>query len=71
MNNAVYVGRHLYGFRCLTCGDVFQSMWGCTCNGCRQLQRNHNESIKEIQELRATIAKLTSAPVYSENVRNA
>ena len=59
MNNAVYSGRELIGFRCFTCGDIFQSMWDCTCNGCRAAKKANetNEKIlAELKLLRETIA---------------
>lgn len=49
-NNAVRDGwGHLVGFRCFECGGVFQSMWGCTCNGCREKERRHQEMLEAIR----------------------
>lgn len=59
MNNTVYnsTGK-VIGFRCTQCGEIFQSMWGCTCNGCREANRKHNEYIRNMQEISATLSKL-------------
>lgn len=55
MNNSVKNGYgEVIGFRCWTCGGVFQSMWGETCNKCRNQE-------SENTKLRAEIAKLTKA----------
>jgi hypothetical protein len=34
------------GFRCWECGNVFQYMWGDTCNGCREKERRHRELLE-------------------------
>lgn len=53
MNNSVKDGYgNVIGFRCYRCGNVFQSMWGETCNRCR-----HNDS--ENEKLRTEIKRLT------------
>lgn len=53
MNNSVKNGYgETVGFRCWTCGGVFQSMWGETCNKCR---KDESENAK----LRAELSKLT------------
>lgn len=54
MNNSVKDGYgNVVGFRCWRCGNVFQSMWGETCNGCR-----HQD--EENEKLRAEIRRLTN-----------
>ena len=58
MNNAVYNGRgECVGYRCFTCNKVFQSMWDCTCNGCRKKEEMHREQIKAIKELTDALNK--------------
>jgi len=37
------------GYRCRECGGVFQSMWGETCNGCREKERRHQELLAAIK----------------------
>lgn len=59
MNNSVYSGRELIGFRCFTCGNVCSSMWGTKCNGCREKERQHDELMLEMKKLREAI----SAPI--------
>lgn len=50
-NLAVYDGRgRVIGHRCINCGGVFQSMWGNTCNGCRDAERRHRELIAAIEK---------------------
>ena len=46
MNNALRdsTGRVL-GYRCSECGHSYQSMWGNICNGCREKERRHQESL--------------------------
>ena len=39
---------NVIGFRCNKCGGVFQSMWGNTCNGCRDAERRHKEILEAI-----------------------
>lgn len=51
MNNAVYIGGECVGYRCFTCGGIFQSMWDCTCNGCRAKERQHKELMQQLREL--------------------
>lgn len=59
MNNAVKDGRgNIVGFRCFECGDVFNSMWGTTCNGCRNKQMGNNALREEIQKLTEVIKNL-------------
>ena len=49
-NNAVRDARgRTVGFRCFQCGSVFQAMWGCTCNGCREKERRHRELIDALK----------------------
>jgi uncharacterized OB-fold protein len=55
MNNSVKDAYgEVIGFRCWTCGNVFESMWGETCNRCRAKK-------DETQKLRAEIRSLTEA----------
>ena len=54
INNSVYSGDRLVGFRCLRCGEVVQSMMGEVCNKCR-----HDE--QEMDMLRAEIRRLSTA----------
>ncbi len=55
MNNSVKNGYgEVIGFKCWTCGDVFESMWGEKCNKCREAE-------SENKKLRAELAKLTDA----------
>lgn len=50
MNNEVRDGRgRLIGFRCWTCQKVAPSMWGETCNECREVERRHQELIAAIK----------------------
>lgn len=37
------------GFRCWECGHIFQSMWGDTCNGCREKERRHRELVEAVK----------------------
>jgi len=50
MNNEVkdWQGKTI-GFRCWECGDIVQSMWGETCNKCREKERRHKELIETIK----------------------
>lgn len=32
-------------FQCWTCRGLFDSMWGETCNSCREAERRHKELI--------------------------
>lgn len=36
------------GFRCWECGNIFQSMWGDTCNGCREKERRYRELVEAV-----------------------
>lgn len=58
MNNAVYVGSECIGYRCFTCGDIFQSMWGTTCNRCRHQDDENAKLRKEIRDLKEAIQKV-------------
>lgn len=40
------------GYRCHECGEVFQSMWGCICNGCVAKERRHQEALEALEALR-------------------
>lgn len=49
-NNSVQDARgRTVGFRCFECGDVFQSMWGEVCNGCRRKEERHQELLAAIR----------------------
>lgn len=55
-NNAVYAraGNAFergdpIGYRCDDCGKVVSSMWGYTCNECREKERRHKELIAAIR----------------------
>lgn len=50
MNNAVrdWQGRTI-GFRCWTCQKIAPSMWGETCNQCREDERRHQEMLAAIR----------------------
>jgi DNA-directed RNA polymerase subunit N (RpoN/RPB10) len=57
MNNSVKNGwGEVVGFRCWTCGDVFSSMWGETCNRCREQEKMRNQ----IKELTAALKNLSN-----------
>ena len=58
MNNGVYYGDKCVGYRCFTCGDVRQSMWGTTCNSCRAKAEDGEKLRAEIRKLTETVAKL-------------
>lgn len=53
MNNTVrdYRGR-VVGFRCFSCGEIYPSMWGTTCNKCSEEEKRHSQLIDEITKLR-------------------
>lgn len=58
LNNDVYDGRgNLLGFRCFTCYEVFPSMWGETCNRCRDVERRHEEMLAAIKAARSNICE--------------
>ena len=38
------------GFVCNRCGRVVQSMWGNTCNSCREEDRKHDELIRALRK---------------------
>lgn len=51
-NNAVHDAHgRIVGFRCFDCDGVFQSMWGTTCNGCREKERRHQEILRALAVL--------------------
>ena len=59
MNNSVKNGwGEIIGFRCWTCGGVFQSMWGETCNKCRKDSEENEKLRKEVAELTKAIKQL-------------
>ena len=43
------------GFRCYTCGEVKDRMWGTKCNKCRNDERENEALRNEIKRLRKTI----------------
>ena len=45
-------GEKIVGFRCSECGDISGSMFGDTCNGCREKDQRHRETIKAIRGTR-------------------
>lgn len=47
-----HTGRDADGFLCHECGHIFQMMWGDTCNGCRAIERRHQELLAAIKEHR-------------------
>ena len=51
IDNSVYgLGGRLIGFRCLECGDIVSSMWGDTCNRCRNEERRHRELVEALKQ---------------------
>lgn len=49
-NNSIRDSRgNILGFKCLTCYEVFDSMWGTTCNKCREEKRKHKEIVEAIK----------------------
>ncbi len=62
MNNAVRSGNQILGYRCHTCGGVFDSMWDVTCNGCRSKQQSNDALLKEIKLLREQLSKNLQTP---------
>lgn len=52
INNAVYHGDKVIGFRCLQCHQMAPAMWGCICNSCREQNRKHDELIEAIKSLK-------------------
>ena len=42
---AVYGG----GFRCDTCMKIYPSMFGDTCNSCKEIERRHQEIVAAIK----------------------
>lgn len=50
-NNSVYDWRgNLIGFRCDTCNEVVQKMWGDTCNACRKRDEQVDRIVAAIRE---------------------
>ena len=56
MDNSVrdYRG-NIVGYECWTCGKVAQSMWGETCNECRNKEKQSNSLVEEVRKLREEI----------------
>ena len=56
MNNSVtnYRGE-IIGFRCWRCGDVFPSMWGEICNGCRHQDEENSKLREEVRKLKEAL----------------
>jgi len=48
-NSVLNAYGHVVGYRCFECGGVFQSMWGETCNGCREKERRHQDLIAALK----------------------
>jgi DNA-directed RNA polymerase subunit N (RpoN/RPB10) len=62
MNNSIKNGYgEIVGFRCWTCGDVFQSMWGETCNRCRKQEEQANKMQAEIRRLTNALKDLNNS----------
>jgi hypothetical protein len=59
MDNSVrnYRG-DILGYECWTCGKVSQSMWGETCNECRNKEKQSNSLVEEVRKLREEISNL-------------
>lgn len=51
MNNKVYTGSGTYGFKCWTCGGIFDRMWGTKCNACRRQDEMHAEYVERLTAL--------------------
>lgn len=50
INNEVRDNRGaVVGFWCQECREVYQSMWGETCNGCREKERRHQEVLAALR----------------------
>ena len=59
MNNAVRDWRgNIIGYRCWECGEIKQSMWGTTCNSCRNKHEEASKLRDEIAELRKAVEGL-------------
>ena len=43
-------GEDTIGYRCQTCNDIFQSMFGDECRGCREDRKRHQEIVKAISD---------------------
>ena len=41
---------NIIGYKCTTCGEVFDSMLGDNCNRCWTEERRHQEILKAIKE---------------------
>lgn len=40
---------NVIGFRCFECGEIVTTMWGYTCNRCREEERRHKELIEALK----------------------
>ena len=45
------------GFRCTTCGRIYQSGWGDICNVCRETNEKHEDLMTEIKKLRLELSQ--------------
>ena len=69
MNNSVRDWQgNVIGFRCFTCGEIYQSGWGNHCNGCRNKADENARLRAEISKLTEAIKQLT--PLQSQDIRS-
>ena len=59
-SNAVYIGDDVVGFRCQQCNKVVNSMFGNTCNSCRNINEAIREKNRLLKEIAENIEKATS-----------
>lgn len=59
MNNTVrnYRG-DIIGFRCFSCSEIKDKMWGVTCNECRKRTEENKKLLAEITLLREEVKSL-------------
>lgn len=50
MNNTIYSGSDIVGYRCYTCDKIVQSMLGDDCNECTAKVDRHREQMKVMKE---------------------
>ena len=62
MNNTVYYDGKCVGYRCFTCGDIRQSMWGTKCNVCRAKSDDADKLRVEIRRLTESLEQLKNKP---------
>lgn len=71
MNNSVKNGYgEIVGFRCWTCGGVFQSMWGTTCNMCRERKDGLEAQLTEMRKANETLSMLLAEKLHNESTRD-